>query len=76
MNKLLLTQILKYINIETNYDEKSKLKDNPSSSFANFNYYQEDRYLDAVLTQIENKFQSICSNYNLIKDQIFREKLI
>ena len=60
----------------TNYDEKYELRDYPSSSFASFNYYQEDRYLEAVLTQIENKFQSICSNYNLIKDQNFKEKQI
>ena len=25
---------------------------------------------------IEKEFQIICSNYNLIKDQVFREKLI
>ena len=41
----------------TNYDEKSKLKDNPSSSFANFNYYQEDRYLEAELTKIEKNLR-------------------
>ena len=28
------------------------------------------------MTKIENEFQIICSNYNLIKNQIFKEKLI
>ena len=57
----------------TNYDEKYELRDYPSSSFASFNYYQEDIYLDAKLDEIENEFHSICSNF---KDQFFKEKLI
>ena len=32
--------------------------------------------MDKELSEIENEFQNICPNHNLIKDQIFKEKII
>ena len=63
--------------------EKSELDNQlieyPSSSPTSLNYHEEhneDRTLEKELAQIENEFQNICSNHNLIKDQIFKEKII
>ena len=63
--------------------QKSKL-DNQlveylSSSSTSLNYHEEhneDRTLEKQLPDIENEFQNICSNHNLIKDKIFKENLI
>ena len=32
--------------------------------------------MEKELPEIENEFQNICSNHNLIKDKIFKENLI
>ena len=38
--------------------------------------HSEDISLEKELAEFENEFQSICSSYNLIKNQIFKDKLI
>ena len=57
----------------------NQLIEYPSSLSTRLEYHEEHsecRSLEKELGEIENEFLSICSNYNFIKNHIFKEKLI